>query len=187
MTDLPLGNMVPIAESQEHLTLPLGKMSPVKMATFGDITPCARGDDAARAFLLGGTTAYYPMYALPIQDVMALTDLDNADHKTLLKEKKLVKVNEWEYREVVFLSHQWLGEDHPDPKFEQLSVFQEAIKSIRSGESRVQTSPLQMMTVPDHAEAAVAETSKRITDELKNLCEDCLVWFDYWFDENDES
>ena len=33
----------------------------------------------------------------------------------------------------IFVSHQWVTEDHPDPKGEQLKVLQAALLNLRSG------------------------------------------------------
>ncbi|CAE7945096.1 mask-1 [Symbiodinium necroappetens] len=37
----------------------------------------------------------------------------------------------------IFVSHQWLGQDHPDPEFKQTRVLQEALQNLLSGASRV--------------------------------------------------
>ena len=54
-----------------------------------------------RKHVLSDTKCYYPMFALPIDEVMKLESLP--DHQTLLNEGKLVRVDADEKREVIFL------------------------------------------------------------------------------------
>ena len=36
----------------------------------------------------------------------------------------------------MFVSHQWLSHDHPDPHGEQFRVLQDALRNLRSGKSQ---------------------------------------------------
>ena len=166
--------------------LPRKSISEVKIDTpqSPDITPCKAGADAAHDFLVAGTSCGYPMYGLPISDVMALEQL--SDHQTLKKAGKLVKVNEYEFRQVVFLSHEWVDDDHPDPTFAQFEVFQKAIKSIISGQSSVAISPLQALVrfATGGDEKKNDAESTKIIAELQELASDCLVWYDFWSEKN---
>lgn len=88
--------------------------------------------------LLDGTAFKYPMFAAPIAFVMGLKENEVLpDHQKLLHDRKtypespLVNVWENEKRPIIFLSHQWLSYDHPDPSFAQMKIFQEAVRSIQ--------------------------------------------------------
>jgi hypothetical protein len=54
----------------------------------------------------------YPMYALPIADLQQLTRFP--PHQELLKAGKLVEIKDG--MDVLFVSHQWLSLQHPDPE-----------------------------------------------------------------------
>ncbi len=58
----------------------------------------------------------YPMYALPIADLQQLTRFP--PHQELLKAGKLVEIKDG--MDVLFVSHQWLSMQHPDPDIYEL-------------------------------------------------------------------
>lgn len=70
-----------------------------------------------------------PMWVLKLSDFLQLIDWPS--HEELLRTRKLVR------RQTgficIFVSHQWLGDRHPDPKNQQLPVLQKAFRSILNG------------------------------------------------------
>ena len=64
--------------------------------------------------------------------------------------------------------------DGPDPQFQQLGVFQEAVKAVRGG-CKIEFSPNMKLMI---------STNKWLDDatsqhDLKSAFDDCLVWYDY--------
>jgi hypothetical protein len=55
----------------------------------------------------------YPMYAMPVVDVLQLTRFQ--PHQELLNAGKLVEIQPHQGMDVIFVSHQWLSLQHPDP------------------------------------------------------------------------
>ena len=60
------------------------------------------------------------MWVMALEDVLGLKSLEPHQHH--LKEGKLQRYNEKMF--VIFISHEWCGGVHPDPKLEQLTMFQ---------------------------------------------------------------
>ena len=79
----------------------ISMMSPEAM-----ILPTDSENEVFRKKMMESTKYRYPMYGLPIAELMKLTK--PVDHQTLLEQGKLVKIEESEQRDVVFLSHQWV-------------------------------------------------------------------------------
>lgn len=72
----------------------------------------------------------FPMYVVPLDAFMKMTSV--RAHQDLLKDGTLVVFTP-DKGKVLFVSHQWVGETCPDPKFEQLSVLQEALHNVMTG------------------------------------------------------
>ena len=47
------------------------------------------------------------------------------------KEKGALVLFERSMGKAAFISHQWVGESHPDPEFRQMSVLQDALRQDR--------------------------------------------------------
>ena len=73
--------------------------------------------------------------------------------------------------DVIFVSHQWLGFEHPDPKHDQLRALQRMIRRLLSGE----------LTVESNATLQVLYGLQQTTtaDEWARRLPKMLVWFDY--------
>eukprot|EP00439_Symbiodinium_sp_Y106_P047458 s4267_g6.t1 len=67
---------------------------------------------------------HFPMYTLPLARLMELTEVE--PHEVLQNRGLLVEFEESLGR-ALFVSHQWVGEKHPDPEFKQLRVLQDAL------------------------------------------------------------
>ena len=75
----------------------------------------------------------YPMWVLPIADCMTLEKLE--PHQTMIKQDRLCR---WDgVGNVLFVSHQWVGDFHPDPRLEQFKVLQGALKILAEGNTYV--------------------------------------------------
>ena len=104
------------------------------------------------------------------------------DHQTLLAQGKLIKVEEGEMRKVLFLSHQWVAFDGPDPNFQQFFVFQEAVRNLCDG---LEISLTPLMQVLQYT-AKIFDSQNNTEDDLKNALKDCLVWSDFTEKQNEE-
>ncbi len=71
----------------------------------------------------------YPMYALPLKDVLELKEMK--DHDTLMQEDMLVEFTDG-MGNTIFVSHQWISPWHPDPELAQFQHLQGALKNIMS-------------------------------------------------------
>ena len=72
---------------------------------------------------------------------------------------------------IIFVSHQWLGSSHPDPKSQQLPVLQEALRNILSGKSTAQSYL---------ASQFFGESRKLTKDELHKL-KTGYIWLESWY------
>ncbi|OLQ03103.1 Ankyrin repeat and KH domain-containing protein 1 [Symbiodinium microadriaticum] len=92
------------------------------------------------------------------------------DPHEVLKEKGLLV----EFREpmgkAAFVSHQWVGNQHPDPEFKQMRVLQEALKRM--------TSDLSHISLDLNSEAMVPGAKPLDTRELRENA--IFVWYDYF-------
>jgi hypothetical protein len=79
-------------------------------------------------------SALYPMHALPIADLQQLTRFP--PHQELLKAGKLVEIKVG--MDVLFVSHQWLSMQHPDPESNQLKCLQRVLSRLADGELDVE-------------------------------------------------
>ncbi len=113
----------------------------------------------------------YPFYALPVAELLKMVDW--APHQELLP--KLINLTENPSaaagRETIFVSHQWLGFDHPDPLRAQLGVLLKVLKKLLSGALDVRT----------NAELEAIYSIRVITEgsEWKKILSNALLWIDY--------
>ena len=70
------------------------------------IQPSDSQDESFRKLLVGGSQAKYQMHCLPMKDFLELES--PVDHQTLMRQGKLVVVDEDNKVPVFFLSHQWV-------------------------------------------------------------------------------
>ena len=90
-------------------------------------------------------TMLYPMYALPIADLQQLTRFP--PHQELLKAGKLVEIKDG--MDVLFVSHQWLSMQHPDPENNQLKCLQRVLSRLADGELDVENDWKQQVALHD--------------------------------------
>lgn len=76
----------------------------------------------------------FPMYTVSVASLLAMREIQM--HEELLRAGALVPFDE-SLGSAMFVSHQWLSNDHPDPSGHQFRVLQGALRNIMSGQSRV--------------------------------------------------
>ena len=89
---------------------------------FENVWDCDRGDPT------------FPMYTMPAKVLLQLTEMKM--HEELIQAGALAKFED-SMGKAMFVSHQWLSDTNPDPRFEQLPVLQSTLVNITAGTSRV--------------------------------------------------
>lgn len=88
-----------------------------------------------------------------------------------LKAKGLLVVFQRSLGNAAFVSHQWVGHEHPDPEFKQMRVLQAALKYAMS--SSLKHIPLDIVT-----ELLLPGAKDMPTSELVE--KDLFIWYDYF-------
>ena len=84
---------------------------------------------------LGTIPLLFPMYLIQVRDILEMTEV-----RPMQELREIGKVKEYAPgMKVIFVSHQWVGNGHPDPNFEQMQVLIDALKNISEGKLRVET------------------------------------------------
>ncbi|CAE7365507.1 Kidins220 [Symbiodinium natans] len=86
----------------------------------------------------------FPMYTVSLDVLLQMKKVRR--HEELLDAGVLIKYRSSLGR-AMFISHQWLSDDHPDPDGEQLEVLQAAIGNILTGKSSVHVPVITEMTL----------------------------------------
>lgn len=76
----------------------------------------------------------YPLFAMPVREALRLTKLD--PHEKLLSDGRIRQYEPG--MKVIFISHQWLSDNHPDPHMEQFKVLQRCLRNIINGKTCVE-------------------------------------------------
>jgi hypothetical protein len=87
----------------------------------------------------------YPMHALAIADLLQLTRFPT--HQELLKAGKLVEIKDG--MDVLFVSHQWLSMQHPDPESNQLRCLLRVLSRLADGKLDVENDYKQQVMFHD--------------------------------------
>lgn len=90
-----------------------------------------RAERPGRPSLIPVCKELFPMFVLPIAEVMKLDTL--RPFQELLARGCLLKYTETMLARVIFVSHQWLGWSHPDPERIQLSSLQACLCRLMKG------------------------------------------------------
>ena len=77
---------------------------------------------------------------LPVQTLFQMTEMQT--HEDLMAAGKLYEFDE-EMGNAMFVSHQWVTSEHPDPEMEQLGVLQQALQNLLAGRSQVSRAPAE--------------------------------------------
>merc|ERR1712216_79892 len=112
---------------------------------------------------------YFPVYAISVSECLALERFES--HETLLERNSLLL---WEESmgPLLFVSHQWLAFDPPDPDNTQLAALQAACHDLPG---------LLKDSQRDLYKGATNMTG--ITRQDQEVVDDpdkCWVWADYW-------
>lgn len=110
----------------------------------------------------------YPMFVLPVRFLLGMSGAPEP-HQTLREKGMLRKWREGMF--VIFVSHQWVSSNHPDPQGRQLAVLREALRNIIEQKVSVAT---------DVASTMIFNSKQSLTaEEIENL-EHAYIWFDYF-------
>eukprot|EP00438_Fugacium_kawagutii_P029733 Skav215787 [mRNA] locus=scaffold3885:11859:13658:+ [translate_table: standard] len=109
----------------------------------------------------------FPMFTVPLQVLLRMTQIQK--HEELMEEDALRRFDESMGR-AMFVSHQWLAMEHPDPNFQQLSVLQQALTNLCSGTSRVSLPPVVEVWFGRMPLPTVADFKKH----------ELYIWYDYF-------
>lgn len=109
----------------------------------------------------------FPMYTVPSEALLQMTAVE--PHEVLKAKGVLVKFEDSKGK-AAFISHQWVGGDHPDPEFRQFSILQAALRKLLT----------TMRSVPlDYVSEGVVAFAKSLkTDVFKSR--PLFFWYDYF-------
>ena len=112
-----------------------------------------------------------PMWLVRVKDALCMTGRLRS-HEVLKEEGMLILRESLDEKIlVIFVSHQWLGKDHPDPQGEQLQVLQTVLKKIHQGEIVVEC---------DVATRIQQQKRIRLPATLSDRVLDACIWYDYF-------
>ena len=109
----------------------------------------------------------FPMYTVSLEDALVMSIVESHD---VLKSKGMLVEFETKMGKAAFVSHQWAQKDHPDPTFEQFSVFQAAMKKILNDLSHI-----PLLFAP---EARVPGARPLSTKDMRSV--KLFIWYDYF-------
>jgi hypothetical protein len=109
----------------------------------------------------------YPMYAVPVDVVLGLSAFET--HQKMLKASQLVKVTPG--MNVIFVSHQWLGHQDPDPDGNQLGCLQRVLRRLANGEVDVENDFKQQILYKERD----LKSKKWWKESMKTT----YIWLDY--------
>jgi len=125
------------------------------------------------------TDMKFPMYLVPLNQLQRLYGGKDPRHERIEAHQKLKRRKElvrWEDlpldAHIIFLSHEWVGWNHPDPHGIQLKTFLRVMQRLRSGEiSQVQMNVFHTM---------IYKTNHIVrAKEWKEILNTAYVWFDW--------
>ncbi|CAE7753061.1 unnamed protein product [Symbiodinium sp. CCMP2456] len=76
----------------------------------------------------------FPMYTVPLKEILQMTVME--PHETLKERGELISFEKG-MGSAAFISHQWVGDNSPDPDFRQMSVLKDAIRSLMSTQKHI--------------------------------------------------
>ena len=81
------------------------------------------------------------MYVVPMSRFLSTEFTKFEPHQDLLASGKVIEATPAMVGNIIFVSHQWVGFDHPDPDGEQFAALRIALTRLISGKvNHVQTS-----------------------------------------------
>eukprot|EP00397_Hematodinium_sp_SG-2012_P030575 GEMP01032395.1.p1 GENE.GEMP01032395.1~~GEMP01032395.1.p1 ORF type:complete len:437 (+),score=58.36 GEMP01032395.1:295-1605(+) len=121
-----------------------------------------------------GSLFGFPMYCVPLSTVLRMKSVEK--HEVLRARGLLVKHNLGDDEPVIFVSHQWLSVNHPDPEAEQFAVLQGAIRNLLAG----------YVVRSDWLHSLIA-TRDEVDGSWATFLQNALVWYDYFSVPQNES
>eukprot|EP00397_Hematodinium_sp_SG-2012_P011103 GEMP01011232.1.p1 GENE.GEMP01011232.1~~GEMP01011232.1.p1 ORF type:complete len:641 (+),score=129.46 GEMP01011232.1:545-2467(+) len=109
----------------------------------------------------------YPMYCVPLTVALEMDAVES--HEALLARGVLVQHKLGDVVPVIFVSHQWVSNEHPDPDFTQFAVLQGAIRRMLAGYEVRSDWFLSIMALKDI-----------VVGSWPLLLQNALVWYDYF-------
>ncbi|CAE6956283.1 mask-1 [Symbiodinium sp. CCMP2592] len=109
----------------------------------------------------------FPMYTLPVERLLEMGEIEPHE---VLKERGLLVDFEESMGKAAFVSHQWVGQKHPDPEFKQLRVLQDALKHILS--------KMRYICLDFFTELLVFGAKPLDTEEIR--VQPLFIWYDYF-------
>ena len=125
------------------------------------------------------TNMKFPMYLVPLDQLHRLYGGKDPRHERIEAHQKLKQRGElvrWEDlpfdANIIFLSHEWVGWNHPDPHGIQLKTFLKVMKRLQSGKiSQVEMNVFHTM---------MYKTNRIMeADEWKEMLSTAYVWIDW--------
>ena len=125
------------------------------------------------------TNMKFPMYLVPLDQLHRLYGGKDPRHERIEAHQKLKQRGElvrWEDlpfdANIIFLSHEWVGWNHPDPHGIQLKTFLKVMKRLQSGKiSQVEMNVFHTM---------MYKTNRIMrADEWKEMLSTTYVWIDW--------
>ena len=121
----------------------------------------------------------FPMYLMPLNQLERLYGGKESRHDRIEVHQELKRRRElvrWEDipidGHIIFLSHEWVGWNHPDPHGIQIKTFLKVMKRLRSGEiSKVEMNVFQ--TIMYETNHVVRST------EWKEILSTAYIWIDW--------
>ncbi|CAE7453687.1 ANKK1 [Symbiodinium sp. CCMP2456] len=132
------------------------------------LTPLAQYAKSLQTSRADAVPMHFPMYTVPLHTLMEMTKVEPHE---VLKAKDMLVDFQRPMGNAAFVSHQWVGSDHPDPEFKQMRVLQEALREMKNGN-------LQSIPVELASEAAEGHIKPLPTSRL--LSEPLFFWYDYF-------
>eukprot|EP00438_Fugacium_kawagutii_P009749 Skav220217 [mRNA] locus=scaffold1600:140995:142710:- [translate_table: standard] len=107
------------------------------------------------------------MFTTPLSSFLQMTELQK--HEKLLDSGVLCEFEERMGR-AMFVSHQWICRDHPDPSFQQLEVLQTSLKGLLAGRT--------VVSLPPAVELYVGRVRCPTASDFQ--AETLYLWYDYF-------
>jgi len=125
------------------------------------------------------TDMKFPMYLIPLNQLHRLYGGKNPRyerieaHQVMKSRQELMR---WEDlpidAHIIFVSHEWVGWNHPDPHGIQLKTFLRVMKRLQCGEiERVDMTPFHRILFK--------QNESTTSDEWKEILDTAYVWFDW--------
>ena len=109
----------------------------------------------------------FPMFTLPLRAFLEMRELRK--HEILLTSGALRKFHS-RMGKAMFISHQWLTANHPDPSGQQFQVLQKALRNLISGRS--------VVSVPPAIEIAIGRSKCPKATDFQ--AQELFLWYDYF-------